>query len=136
MHASRHAFRISVRGEGRQDFQEHEFFHKSNNKLRAKIQSNTFFSEKKKKYWLPAGWLVFFLSVLQNISAFLSKILSIWKKIISHIPFIQEQYFSNRNKLKPKRDMFLNFRNNIISYRNKFRKRQGQKWLSEEYFYT
>ena len=37
---------------------------------------------------------------------------------MEHIPFIQEQYY----KFKPKRNMFQNFKNDIISYRNKFRK--------------
>ena len=35
---------------------------------------------------------------------------------MEQIPFIQEQYYLNMNKFKTKRNMFLNFKNNIIYY--------------------
>ena len=86
-----------------------------------KIHSNTFFLN----YWVLAGWLFFFLSVLQNFSAFL------WQSKKISLTRVQRNTLAKRNIFKAiiliktinneqvqvKANIF---RNNIWTYRYKF----------------
>ena len=54
----------------------------------------------------------------QKFNLIRNSISSVFQQVkdkMEQIPFIQEQYFSNRTKFKPKRNIFVNFGNNIIS---------------------
>ena len=77
-------------------------------------------------------WNIFKSFLIRNS---ISSVFQQVKDKMEQIPFIQEQYFSNRTKFKPKRNIFVNFGNNVISLEQVWVIATRNKTFFECFFY-